>query len=1011
MSDAASQDQLPAGAGAAGGTSAQASPAAGLAQAVGFTPATTERLGRDAPFEPVGESRAWLVTDGAVDLFLASPLAGGRPGARRHLARIEAGGLIVGLPAPRDGGSLHAVPTSDGKVAAGTLAALLTVEGPAAGQVPGLIEGWVDALTVALALPAPPRDAAVLKAGETTDGKAAAAFVTGDETAWVAAPPGDADFAGGGPLGKRAWTGRHLPLANGGWLTLGTAARLESRTTGDWLKQGSAAADLAAYAGLTLALFAEQSGRDEQAAVARLARRDSEQARHLSAGAQSLAAIIEQRRPTTGVTATDPLIAVLEAAAGDLGVTLVPPRGGLSAVPKDQDPVLYLCARSAVQCRRVAMPDDWQRDDYGPLVAHYGPSNRPCALLPNDMGRYRLVDPTAGIDTLVTPAIARQIAPVVYLLYKPLPEGRIDGRGLLSYSVPGNARDFVMIVAMVLLAGIASIVTPIATGYIVSTIIPSAERGQLLVLGLVVLASLLGAAAFNFVQSIAMLRIEGRLDQRVEAAVWDRLLKLRAPFFRQYSVGDLANRAQSISQIRQLITGSVINSSISGIMGLFSLGLMIAYDWLLGLLVGVVSLLYAFSGYLIGRTIVGLNRKRIFLDGKVQGLLFQLLGAIEKLRVTGSEATAFGLWEHDYLTYARLTNRQNGWTNLSKVMAGVFPFLAVVIVLLVIGWQSGQLDAFFTFPRDWQTIEAAAFSNIMSPGDFSAFITAYVQFTTAIIGLVGVAVQLTLVGPLLERITPILQAEEENDSGKKDPGEIKGAVELRSIRFGYGAGSPPVLNDLSLSIEPGEFVAFVGPSGSGKSTVIRLLLGFERPDAGSVLIDGVDLATLNSRLVRQNLGVVLQDAKLLSGTIFDNIAAGSDATREEAWDAARRAGFDEDVKSMPMGMDTYLTDAATTVSGGQRQRLMIARALVRNPRILIFDEATSALDNETQAIVSRGVDELPCTRIAIAHRLSTIRRADRIFVIDGGRVVESGSYEELMARQGTFAELVKRQVA
>lgn len=988
--------------------SADATGGAALAEAFGFTPATVGKLDRVEPFEPLGEGRAWLVTDGAVDLFVALPLADGRPGARRHLARIEAGGLLVGLPAPAGGAGLLAVPTSSGRIAAGTLAGLLTASD--AGRVAELVEGWVGRLTDALALPAPPRHAAALRAGEAVEGEASAAFVPGEETAWIAAPPADADFSGGGRLDARGWAGRHLPLAAGSWLGLGAAARLESRGTRAWLGAGSAAGDLAAFAALVLALVAERIGRDEQLAVARLSSRDAAQVRHVSAGAQSLAAVIEQRRPQPGGAAAEPLIAVLAAAAGELGVTLAPPAGGLAAVPKDQDPVLYLCARSAVQCRRVTLPDDWQRDDYGPLIARYGPSQRPCALLPDQMGRYRLVDPAAGVDTPVTAALARQIAPVVYLLYKPLPEGKIDGRGLLAYSMPGNARDFAMIVAMVVLAGIASIVTPIATGYIVSTIVPSAERGQLLVLGLVVLASLLGAAAFNFVQSIAMLRIEGRLDQRVEAAVWDRLLKLRAPFFRQYSVGDLANRAQSISQIRQLITGSVINSSISGIMGLFSLGLMIAYDWLLGLLVGVVSLLYAFTGYLIGRTIVGLNRKRIFLDGKIQGLLFQLLGAIEKLRVSGSEATALGLWQRDYLSYARLTNQQNGWTNLSKIMAGVFPFLAVVIVLLVIGWQSGQLDAFFDFPRTWTDIEAAAFSDIMSPGDFSAFITAYVQFTTAIIGLVGVAVQLTLVGPLLERITPILQAEEENDSGKKDPGELKGAIELRNVRFSYGAGSPPVLDDLSLSIEPGQFVALVGPSGSGKSTVIRLLLGFEQPDAGSVLIDGVDLSTLNSRLVRQNLGVVLQDAKLLSGTIFDNIAAGSDATRDDAWDAARRAGFEEDVKAMPMGMDTYLTDAATTVSGGQRQRLMIARALVRNPRILIFDEATSALDNETQSIVSHGVDELRCTRIAIAHRLSTIRHADRIFVIDGGRVVEAGDYETLMARQGTFAELVKRQI-
>ncbi|MEX0759892.1 MAG: ABC transporter transmembrane domain-containing protein, partial [Tistlia sp.] len=755
---------------------------AALAETLGFSTPAPGALGRDEAFAPQDESRAWLVTEGAVDLFVTLPRGDGRPGPRQHLARLGAGELIVGLPAPAGGSgratgaSVTAVPASSGRIAAGTLAALLATarDGALATTAAGLLEGWIARLTEAMALPPPPPEAVGLEAGSSASGEAEGLFLARRNTCWLAAPAADAQFASVGPLAGLGWSGHHLPLTPESWIVLERAADLKSLDTSAWLAQGTVAEDLAGYARLALSLLEAAAARQEEEVVARLARRETVQRERLSASVGSLTAVIEQRKPVAGVAAGEPLVAALEAAAGELGIALSLPKGGLAAVPKDQDPLLYLCARSAVQCRRVTLPEDWLHDDYGPLIGRYGPAGRPCALLPTAMGRYRLVDPAAGIDQDVTAALARQIEPVVHLLYKPLPEGKIDGRRLLDFSIPGNARDFAYIVGMVVLAGIASIVTPVAPGYIVSTIIPSAEIGQLLVLGLVVLASLLAAAVFNFVQSIAMLRIEGRLDQRVEAAVWDRLLKLRAPFFRQYTVGDLANRAQSIGQIRQLITGSVINSSIAGIMGLFSLGLMVVYDWLLGLLVGGVSLAYALIGYLIGRAIVGLNRKRMFLDGKVQGLLFQLLGAVEKLRVTGSEATAFGLWQRDFLKYAGFTNRQNGWTNLVKVMNGVFPFVAVVIVLAVIGWQSGQLDAFFDFSRSWQEIEAAAFSDIMTPGDFSAFITAYVQFTTAVIGLVGVAVQLTLVRPLLERVTPILQAEEENDSGKKDPGEIRG---------------------------------------------------------------------------------------------------------------------------------------------------------------------------------------------------------------------------------------------
>jgi ABC-type bacteriocin/lantibiotic exporter with double-glycine peptidase domain len=246
---------------------------------------------------------------------------------------------------------------------------------------------------------------------------------------------------------------------------------------------------------------------------------------------------------------------------------------------------------------------------------------------------------------------------------------------------------------------------------------------------------------------------------------------------------------------------------------------------------------------------------------------------------------------------------------------------------------------------------------------------------------------------------------------RTDPGVLSGDIEINQVSFRYKADGPLALNDVSLRVRPGEFVAIVGPSGSGKSSLFRLLLGFETPEAGSVYYNGQDLTKLDVQAVRRQIGVVLQEARLMPGSIYQNIIGTLDLTLEDAWEAARMSGLDEDTRQMPMGMHTVITAGGATLSGGQRQRLMIARAVVAKPRLMLFDEATSALDNRTQETVSKNLEVLHTTRIVIAHRLSTIRRADRVYVLVGGRLAQSGAYAELLNQRGPFADLVKRQLA
>jgi ABC-type bacteriocin/lantibiotic exporter with double-glycine peptidase domain len=219
-----------------------------------------------------------------------------------------------------------------------------------------------------------------------------------------------------------------------------------------------------------------------------------------------------------------------------------------------------------------------------------------------------------------------------------------------------------------------------------------------------------------------------------------------------------------------------------------------------------------------------------------------------------------------------------------------------------------------------------------------------------------------------------------------------------------------VLDDVSLSIEPGAFIAVVGASGSGKSTLLRLLLGFEAAEHGDILYDGRSISTLDAASLRRQVGVVLQHARITSGSLFLNITSGLPYTIDDAWAAARLAGFDAEIEAMPMGMHTLMLEGSATLSGGQRQRLILARALIGRPRLLLIDEATSALDNRTQAVVTESLTRLRTTRIVIAHRLSTVERADRIFVLDRGRFAEAGSFDELIARNGMFSRLARRQI-
>jgi ATP-binding cassette subfamily C protein len=377
------------------------------------------------------------------------------------------------------------------------------------------------------------------------------------------------------------------------------------------------------------------------------------------------------------------------------------------------------------------------------------------------------------------------------------------------------------------------------------------------------------------------------------------------------------------------------------------------------------------------------------VSGWLSGQVLQFISGVAKLRTSGTETRAFGVWSKGYSSLRTHMYGSRAVSNRFQVFNSFF-------------FVFGPMAIFYAV-YDW--------TGRFSPGDFLAFNAAFGQLFSATMLLAGAVIQVMMLVPIFERAKPILTTAPEVDTAKADPGELTGEIEVSHLAFRYDESGPLVLKDVSFRVEPGQFVALVGPTGCGKSTMMRLLLGFENPEAGAIYFDGKDLNGLDLQIVRRQMGVVLQNSTLFRGDILSNIIGSKPLTLDDAWEAALLSGLEVDIRQMPMGLYTIVSEGGGGLSGGQRQRLMIARAIVSKPRILIFDEATSALDNQTQAIVSKSLEGLKATRIVIAHRLSTVIHADRILVFEDGRLVQSGAYSELIGQQGLFAELVKRQLA
>jgi ATP-binding cassette subfamily C protein len=782
-----------------------------------------------------------------------------------------------------------------------------------------------------------------------------------------------------------------IPLAKGMWLEGGPdGARFATFDTESCFMSGEAFNGL----GRLRSVFHSYAGRiaelEERREYERLERKAVAEERMRSQGISGLASILTEAPALEAIAgeAGDPLVRACRIIGDREGIVFKePPKWETQS--RARDPLAALCRASRVRSRRVTLRGEWWKHDCGNLLAFIDETEAPVALLYSRRG-YELVDPANMERQPLNRKLVATLNWEAYTFYRSLPDEKVDGVGLLKRVWSEARQDIRFILTLALVSGFLSLMVPIATEHMLGMIVPAAltERVWMLMLGLISVQT--GVALFNLTRAFTLVRLEGRTNSSLQSAVVDRLLALPVPFFRDNPVGELAMRALSINAARSIVSGAAPVSVLAGVFSAVYLILLVYYDWRLAGLALVIILVTVAWVVFFAKRAVDLQRQNLAVRGKVGALVFQMITGISKLRVAAAESRLFAKWAEKFREQSDLNLKSREEQNAIRVFVDLLPLVSSLLLF----WTAGYLIS------GGHTLDTAT---------FVAFTSAYGSLFAALVTLSDTVVHIMSVQPIVERARPILESVPEVELTKPDPGALTGRIEICHVTFAYKKDGPLVMDDVSMEAMPGEFIAVVGPSGSGKSTLLRTLLGFERPDGGVLYYDGQDLNSLDLSAVRSQMGVVLQNSSLISGTVFDNIVGSAPLSMEDAWAAADMAGLSADLKALPMGMHTIISEGGGNLSGGQRQRLLISRALVRKPRILFFDEATSALDNRVQEQVSRSLERLNATRVVIAHRLSTIRHADRIYVMQSGKVVQSGGFEELAAKPGLFAELMARQ--
>ena len=942
----------------------------------------------------------WFIDQGAVDLFLVEFKDGVEQAAPQHLLRRTSGRLLPGVAPDEQDDDKDTTLSLIAKGLPGTLlkrlpASLLSEVHPA--ELADQTDTWLTAMTDTLSRPVDrlPRPTALAEPGLTRT-LAPCTLSVRRGVVWVSEPSRGAslfmDMVDQAELAETSGPREALiPLTRTSWLTLFDEATVSGKSTATLARQGTLLPALASFHAVAFAL--ERLNR-------RLAVVDDanlERARTTSRRTAEKAA--RQRLFNIYDLPIDRDTGVEDTALADALQVIGRHQGIDFRIPARSDPsespvgLVDVLDASGVRARRVRLKaeDNWWRSDSNAMLAFRAEDGRPVALLPGVFGRYREIDPVSKRSVRITADRAGALEKEAWMFYRPLPSRNVRPADLLGIALHGSAADLARLVIAGIPGGLIKLLPALALGFVANHVVAGGSAGALYAVAVTLAGFGLLGALLHLLQSTAMMRLEGRSASRVEAAFWDRLMRLPPNILHRHPAGDLAMSGMTFQNLRDGLQGVVGDSLLSIVFLLPVFGVIFFYDATLGVIALAFSLASLLVTVALGLRQISPYGRMISAARRVAGRLFQIVGGIAKLRVENAEGSAFAIWAQDYREQKRAELELGALEGHSRAFGAALPFLAGGVLLFAV---------------------ATVGDRNVPVGDFLVVYIVFIAFQSAIARLGESFGTVAAMLPAFDQMRPLLAAVPETEVGGEPVEHLGGDVLLDHVSFRYDPDGPLILDDVTIRAAPGEFVAIAGESGAGKSTLFRLALGIDRPSAGAVYYDGRDLRHLNLKQVRRKIGAVPQSVRLHPHDLWDNIVAHhEEATTEEVWQAARAAGIEREVKAMPMGMMTMVGSSGTVLSGGESQRVTIARSLLGSPRIMLLDEATNWLDNESQAEVMQNLARLTSTRIVIAHRLSTLEQADRIYVMRAGKVVQSGSFKDLMEVDGVFRELVRRQIA
>ena len=953
------------------------------------------------PVELDDPDNAWFIDRGAVDLFLLEFKDGMEHAPPQHLLRCQSGRLLPGVaPDEQDDYQKDTTLRLIAKGLPGTLlkrlpASLLSEVDPA--DLAEQTDTWLTAITKGLSrfVSHLPRPTALAEPG-LTQTLAPCTLSVQRGVVWVSEESGSStlfmDMIDQAQLAEAS--GPHqavIPLTRTSWLTLFKEATVSGKSTETLARQGMLPSALASFHSVAFNLE-------------RLNRRlavvdDANLERERTTSRRTAENAARQRLFNIYDLPIDRDAKVEDTALPD-ALQIIGRHEGIDfRIPAPSRPsdspigLVDILDASGVRARRVRFKDEgaWWRGDSNALLAFRSEDGQPIALLPGMFGRYREIDPVSKRSVRVTADRAGALEEEAWMFYRPLPSGKVKPADLLGIALHGSGANLLRLVMAGLPGGLIKLLPALALGFVANHIVAGGSAGALYTVAVSLAGFGLIGALLQLLQSSALMRFEGRSASRVEAAFWDRLMRLPPKILHRQPAGDLAMSGMTFQNVRDDLQGVIADSLLSVIFLLPVFGVIFFYDATLGGIALVFSLASLLVTVVLGLRQISPYGRMISAARRVTGRLFQIIGGIAKLRVENAEGSAFAIWARDYREQKRAEVEMGALEGHSRAFGDALPFLAGGVLLFAV---------------------VTVGDGIVPIGDFLVVYTVFIVFQSAIARLGESFGTIAAMLPAFDQMRPLLSSIPETSDEGEPVERLGGDVLFDRISFRYDPDGPLILDDVTIHAHPGEFVAIAGESGAGKSTLFRLALGIDRPSAGAVYYDGRDLKSLNLKQVRRKIGSVPQSIGLHPQDLWDNLVSHHEKVAiDEVWSAARVAEIEDQIKGMPMGLMTMVGTRGSVLSGGESQRVTIARSVIGRPRIMLFDEATNWLDNESQAKVMRNLTALTSTRIVIAHRLSTLEKADRIYVMQAGKVVQSGSFSELMEVDGIFKDLVKRQVA